>query len=614
MASLLYTDFENKIRPYIDLIDSMRDLGLAQDLPLPVIAVIGDQSSGKSSVLEMLSEVALPRGTGIVTRCPLELKLKNAENGSPWNGQLHYRDYSVTLNSPLQVEEEIKKAQEKLAGRTGLSSELISLEVESSCAPNLTLIDLPGIIRVPIGDQPQDIGLMIKNLIKSYIKKEETIILVVIACNVDIATTEALQMAQEADPKGERTLGVLTKPDLIDYNTEQDVLKIINNKMVPLQKGYMLIKCRGQHDVIGNTSLANALEKETEFFCKNIHFRPLLDKKLASFHHLSTRLTNELVVQIRKCLPCIHEKIGSRINEITKQLNKLGGAVPEDTKTRVHNLTCKILVYCEELTNLAMGDYKNEYNPELKLHHYAREKSAEWYTKLDIARIKLNENAANLAKHHDKHSKGRELPGFTKYRVFEAIIRDQIQELFEPSLEMVNEFSAKVETVCNTLACQHFNGFPVLISEIQFKIAEICLKMEREAEQMIRTNFQMEGMVYAPDEMYSYKLSEFQSLSQQRGTNPTGNSNVAVQTMVVHLQTYYQIAIDRLIQMVPMVLRYYLLQELSAQMKVELAQLSFHCKDLDALLREDDDTAEERRALKDNLDRLTKARNLLMNH
>ncbi|XP_067897304.1 interferon-induced GTP-binding protein Mx3-like [Heterodontus francisci] len=612
MACLLYTEYEEKIRPYIDLIDSLRELGLDKHIALPTIAVIGDQSSGKSSVLEMLSEVALPRGIGIVTRCPLELKLKNGEKGTPWKGQLRCRDFLVTLNSPDEVEGEVKTAQENLAGKTGISSELISLQVESCCVPNLTLIDLPGIVRVPTGNQPQDIGAKIKNLIKSYIRKEEVIILVVISCNVDIATTEALKMAQEVDPNGERTLGVLTKPDLIDYDAEKEILKIINNQMIPLQKGYMIIKCRGQHDLNANTSLASALEKEIEFFKRNIHFRPLLEKSLASFQHLSTRLTNELILQIRKCLPGIQEKTASKINEITKQLDKIGGGFPEDTKTKVHNLTRKILVYCDELINLAMGDYKKEYSSEVKLHHFAREKFTEWYKKLAAAKIELNEEAVNLVKHHEKYSKGRELPGFTKYRVFEAIIRDQIQELLEPSLEIMNEFSANVEAVFKTLARQHFNGFPALVKEIQIKITETCQKMEKEAEHMIRTNFKMEGMVYAPDEMYGYKLLEFQSLSQQKGNNFTGNSIPDVQTMVVHLQTYYQIAIDRLIQMVPMVLRYFLLQELTDQIKLELAQLFFHSQDVDALLHEDDDMAATRRALKDSLDQLTKAQTLLM--
>ncbi|XP_072441800.1 interferon-induced GTP-binding protein Mx3-like isoform X2 [Chiloscyllium punctatum] len=561
MANLLYAEYEEKVRPYIDLIDSLRKLGLNKDLPLPTIVVIGDQSSGKSSVLEMLSEVALPRGTGIVTRCPLELKMKNGTMASQWKGQLTYGDVSLTLNTPQDVEEEIKKAQKHLAGKTGISSELISLQVESPCAPNLTLIDLPGIIRVPIGNQPQDIGNMIKKLIHTYIGKEETIILVVIACNVDIATTEALKMAQEVDPNGDRTLGVLTKPDLIDRDTEKDILKIINNQMVPLRKGYMLIKCRGQHDLIANTSLANALEKEIAFFNDNVHFRPLLEKKIASFQHLSSRLTNELVLQIRKCLPAMQEKIGSKINEIVKQLDKMGGAIPEDPTTRVHNLTRRILGYCDEIITLAMGEYKKDYSIDMKLHDFARDKFAEWYKKLDGVKI-----------------------------------------------------GSKVETACNTLALQHFSSFPLLVSEIQIKIAEVCHKMERKAEEMLNINFKMEAMVYAPDEMYSYKLMEFQSRGQQKGNNSVASSNFDAQAMVIHLHTYYQIAIDRLVQMVPMVLRYYLLQELSAHMKVELAQLLFHSKDVDALIQENDETAEQRRELKNNLDRLTQARNLLMNY
>uniref|UniRef100_UPI00398F7EE9 interferon-induced GTP-binding protein Mx3-like isoform X2 n=1 Tax=Pristiophorus japonicus TaxID=55135 RepID=UPI00398F7EE9 len=609
MACPLYTEYKKKIRPYIDLIDSLRELGLDNELALPTIAVIGDQSSGKSSVLEMLSEVALPRGTGIVTRCPLELKLKNGEKGTPWKGLLCCRDTLVTLKNPDKLEEEIKTAQEKLAGKTGISSELISLQVESSCVPELTLIDLPGIIRVPVGDQPQDIGAKIKNLIKSYISKEETIILVVIACNVDIATTEALKMAQEVDPKGERTLGVLTKPDLIDRGTERDLLKIINNQIVPLQKGYMLIKCRGQQDLIANTSLANALENETKFFEQNVHYRPLLERKMASCHHLSARLTNELVVHIKKCLPDIQEKIRMKISKITKQLDKMGSA--EDTKTKVHNLTSKILVYCEELMNLAMGDYKKDFSDDVKLHDFARGKFTEWYQKLNEVKMKYNEEAIKIVEHHEKYSKGRELPGFTKYRVFEAIIRDQIQELLEPSLQMMKEFSDKVETVFNMLAIQHFSGFPVLINEVKIKIAETCQKMENQAEHMIIMNFNMEEMVYAPDAMYSYKLIEVQSLPPKKGSNSTLSSNPDVQSMVVHLQIYYQIAIDRLIQMVPMVLRYFLLQELSVQTKLELTQLLFQSPDMDALLHEADDVAEKRRALKDSLDRLTNARNLL---
>ncbi|XP_008065278.1 interferon-induced GTP-binding protein Mx2-like, partial [Carlito syrichta] len=159
--SSLFCQYEEKVRPCIDLIDSLRTLGVEQDLALPAIAVIGDQSSGKSSVLEALSGVSLPRGS----------------------------------------------AQNIMAGKgSGISHELINLEVSSPEVPDLTIIDLPGIARVAVGNQPQNIGDKIKELIMKYIKKQQTINLVVVPCNVDIATTEALRMAQEVDPEGDRTI------------------------------------------------------------------------------------------------------------------------------------------------------------------------------------------------------------------------------------------------------------------------------------------------------------------------------------------------------------------------------------------------------------------------
>ncbi|RXN28940.1 interferon-induced GTP-binding Mx-like protein [Labeo rohita] len=186
-SSGLNQHYEEKVRPCIDLVDSLRSLGVEKDLNLPAIAVIGDQSSGKSSVLEALSGVALPRGT----------------------------------------------AQIALAGKgEGISHEMITLEIQSSDVPDLTLIDLPGIARVATGNQPMDIEQQIKSLIETFIKRQETISLVVVPANIDIATTEALRMASKVDSTGQRTLGILTKPDLVDKGMEQTVVRTVNNQKI----------------------------------------------------------------------------------------------------------------------------------------------------------------------------------------------------------------------------------------------------------------------------------------------------------------------------------------------------------------------------------------------
>uniref|UniRef100_A0A8C5V8P7 MX dynamin like GTPase 1 n=1 Tax=Microcebus murinus TaxID=30608 RepID=A0A8C5V8P7_MICMU len=328
--------YEEKVRPCIDLIDSLRALGVEQDLALPAIAVIGDQSSGKSSVLEALSGVALPRGTGIVTRCPLVLKLKKLVNEDGWRGKVSYQDFEMEISDASEVEKEVSKAQNVIAGEgMGISHELISLEISSPHVPDLTLIDLPGITRVAVGNQPADIGRQIKVLIKKYINKQETINLVVVPSNVDIATTEALSMAQEVDPEGDRTIGILTKPDLVDRGTEDKVVDVVRNLVCHLKKGYMIVKCRGQQDIQDRLSLAEALQREKAFFEDHPYFRYLLEEGRATVPCLAERLTTELITHISKSLPLLENQIKESHQKITEELQKYGVDIPEDENEKM---------------------------------------------------------------------------------------------------------------------------------------------------------------------------------------------------------------------------------------------------------------------------------------
>uniref|UniRef100_G1LVJ4 Interferon-induced GTP-binding protein Mx1 n=1 Tax=Ailuropoda melanoleuca TaxID=9646 RepID=G1LVJ4_AILME len=353
----LCSQYEEKVRPCIDLIDSLRALGVEQDLALPAIAVIGDQSSGKSSVLEALSGVALPRGSGIVTRCPLVLKLKKLLNEDEWRGKVSYQDFEMEISDPSEVEVEINKAQDTIAGEgQGISHELITLEVSSPHVPDLTLIDLPGITRVAVGNQPADIGRQTKQLIRKYIFKQETINLVVVPCNVDIATTEALSMAQEVDPDGDRTIGILTKPDLVDRGTESKVVDVAQNLVCHLKKGYMIVKCRGQQDIQDQVTLAEALQKERVFFEDHPHFRVLLEEGRATVPCLADKLTSELISHICKTLPLLENQIKENHEKITEELQKYGSDVPEDEHEKMFFLIDKINAFNHDVNSLIEGE------------------------------------------------------------------------------------------------------------------------------------------------------------------------------------------------------------------------------------------------------------------
>ena len=278
----LSEQFDQKVRPFIDLIDYLRSLGLHEDVNLPRVVVIGDQSSGKSSVLEAISGVQLPRGLGIVTRCALELRMKNVKvnrlstnpvgEGELWSATLSYtppdcQEVSIGLKKPEDVCKTVEEAQDALLGKGRkniCTDRVIRLDVESTHVPDLTLIDLPGIVRVAGDDQEEDIEEQIKSLIRRYIENEEAIILCVIPCNVDIETNGALKMAREADKQRRRTLGVMTKPDLVDKGAEKNVVDNVRNNRYRLR--YTLVKCRGQKDINEGMSLQDAIADEKRFF------------------------------------------------------------------------------------------------------------------------------------------------------------------------------------------------------------------------------------------------------------------------------------------------------------------------------------------------------------
>ena len=166
--------FDASIRPKLDAIDKVRHHLTEVDIELPAIVVVGDQSSGKSSVLESLSGIGLPRGGNLVTRCPLELALRRGPTESAVLSYTDPNDGSKEISNPIQLAEipdAVNAATRHLAGdNSGLVPALISLKVTKPEAPDLTLIDLPGIVRNPIGDQPEDIEQQIRGLIHKHIE------------------------------------------------------------------------------------------------------------------------------------------------------------------------------------------------------------------------------------------------------------------------------------------------------------------------------------------------------------------------------------------------------------------------------------------------------------
>uniref|UniRef100_A0A4W3IHE0 Interferon-induced GTP-binding protein Mx-like n=1 Tax=Callorhinchus milii TaxID=7868 RepID=A0A4W3IHE0_CALMI len=603
--AVLYSLYEEKIRPCIDLIDSLRALGVDKDLSLPAIAVIGDQSSGKSSVLEALSGVSLPRGTGIVTRCPLELKLKKAKKANVWKGAISFREYSKEITNASEVEQEIRKAQNSMAGKEGISHDLISLKIESSNVPDLTLIDLPGIARVAVGNQPLDIGDQIKKMIRSFINKQETINLVVVPCNVDIATTEALKMAQEVDPSGERTVGILTKPDLVDKGTESTIVDIVQNLVVELKKGYMIVKCRGQKEINDKLTLQDAIARENRYFEEHEQFRTLLDEKKASIPHLAERLTNELVYHISKCLPNLRRDVEEKLSKTRKELKLYGNGIPTSENERLAFLIDKITEFCSQIISLVSGEDTGNHTEEMRYFPQVRHEFSAWKTFLDDKGLNFQDTLRDEIEEYDNLHRGQELPGFVNYKTFESIMKDEIFKLEEPAIQ-------KLKIIAGGCSALHFAAFSNLLRASKIKIEDYKQEQEIKAECLLRTHFRIESVVYSQDTIYSQTLTTTKDRISQENHKVIFFSmpklNASVEEMSSHLQTYYKIASNRMADQVPLIIRYYILKEFSEKLRAGMLELLQERDKITVYLYENADTKRKRESLKKQLDRLKRAR------
>ncbi|XP_056610040.1 interferon-induced GTP-binding protein Mx-like isoform X6 [Triplophysa dalaica] len=596
----LVQHYEDKVRPHIDLVDSLRELGIEKDLNLPAIAVIGDQSSGKSSVLEALSGVALPRGTGIVTRCPLVLKLKKVKNEDTWLGVLSFKDQHMELESPAEVENAVLDAQMKLAGQEGISHEVITLEIQSNNVPDLTLIDLPGIARVATGNQPKDIEKQIKDLIEKFIQKQETISLVVVPANIDIATTGAIQMASNVDPGGFRTLGVLTKPDLVDKGMEEAVVKIVKNLEIPLEKGYMIVKCRGQQDINDKLNLAEALEKERMFFKASAHFRPLLKDGKATIPRLAEKLTNELVLHITNSLPQLQEELKMKLAKTTQDLKLLGDGVPLDEHEKNNFLIKKIHQYNDALEKLNRAEDDHKVSGK-KVYTQIKKECDTWKMLLDKKTAKMSpvnlhlrtEVVDNIRVH-----RGKELPGVVDKTTFESLICEHIDELEDPALTFLKDVRDIVLSSVNTIVVQHFERFPRLLREAEYPIEDFLEEEFQKAEEKVQSQFRMEKIIYCQDSLYIRQ----QGVVQQQKVVPEISD---VQNIAWNLNAYLTITSDRLANQVPLIVLYHVDKYIS-RLQNEMYAINRRF-DADDLLKEDDEVARKRKELKERSERLKNA-------
>nr|XP_031840789.1 dynamin isoform X7 [Nomia melanderi] len=470
------TGMEQLIPIVNKLQDAFTQLGVHMQLDLPQIAVVGGQSAGKSSVLEnFVGKDFLPRGSGIVTRRPLILQLINST--TEYAEFLHCKGKKFVDFD--EVRKEIEAETDRLTGsKKGISNIPINLRVYSPNVLNLTLIDLPGLTKVPVGDQPADIEEQIKSMIFQFIRRENCLILAVTPANTDLANSDALKLAKEVDPEGVRTIGVITKLDLMDDGT--DARDILENKLLPLRRGYIGVVNRSQKDIEGRKDIKNALAAERKFFLSHPSYRHLADR--LGTPYLQRVLNQQLTNHIRDTLPALRDRLQKQLLALEKDVEQYKHYRPDDPAIKTKAMLQMIQQLQSDFERTIEGSGSAQINTmELsggaKINRLFHERFPFEIVKMEFDEKELRREIAFAI----RNIHGIRVGLFTPDMAFEAIVKKQINRLKEPSLKCVDLVVQELSNVVR-ICTDRMSRYPRLREETE----RIITTHIRQREQMCK--------------------------------------------------------------------------------------------------------------------------------
>ncbi|CAK9439781.1 uncharacterized protein LODBEIA_P38810 [Lodderomyces beijingensis] len=465
--------------------DALAPLGGGSQSPvdLPQITVVGSQSSGKSSVLEnIVGRDFLPRGTGIVTRRPLVLQLTNRraapknkqelldieanegggqkeDNPDEWGEFLHLPGKKFYNFEDIRTEI-VRETDAKTGKNLGISPVPINLRIYSPHVLTLTLVDLPGLTKVPVGDQPKDIEKQIRDMIMKFISKPNAIILSVNAANTDLANSDGLKLAREVDPEGSRTIGVLTKVDLMDQGT--DVIDILAGRVIPLRFGYVPVINRGQKDIETKKTIRQALANEANFFENHPSYRA--KAQFCGTPYLAKKLNGILLHHIKSTLPDIKMKIEHSLKKYSNELSLLG---PEMAESPASIALSMITNFTKDYTGILDGESKELSSQELS-----------GGARISFVFHEIYKNGINALDPFDQirdadirtilHNTSGSAPSlFVGTAAFTVLVKQQIKRMEEPSIRCINLiFDELVRILSQIINQPQYTRYPALKEQL----------------------------------------------------------------------------------------------------------------------------------------------------
>ncbi|KAL7206091.1 hypothetical protein ACSBR2_018910 [Camellia fascicularis] len=472
--------------------DIFAQLGSQSTIELPQVAVVGSQSSGKSSVLEALvGRDFLPRGPEICTRRPLVLQLLQTKRKPDGTDE----EYGEFLHLPgkrffdfNEIRWEIQAETEREAGENkGVSDKQIRLKIFSPNVLDITLVDLPGITKVPVGDQPSDIEARIRTMIMSYIKLPSCLILAVTPANSDLANSDALQIAGNADPDGYRTIGVITKLDIMDRGT--DARNFLLGKVIPLRLGYVGVVNRSQEDIMLNRSIKDALVAEEKFFRSRPVYSDLADR--CGVPQLAKKLNQILVQHIKTVLPGLKSRISTALVSVAKEHASCGEIT--ESKAGQGALLLNILSkYSEAFSSMIEGKSEEMSTSELsggaRIHYIFQSIFVKSLEEVDPCEDLTDDDIRTAI----QNATGPKSALFVPEVPFEVLIRRQIARLLDPSLQCARFIYDELMKMSHRCMVNELQRFPVLRKRMDEVLGNFLREGLEPSETMIGHIIEME--------------------------------------------------------------------------------------------------------------------------
>ncbi|KAK0463897.1 P-loop containing nucleoside triphosphate hydrolase protein [Desarmillaria tabescens] len=383
------THYAAKTKDLLGLVNQLHSLGAQRDLDLPRIAVIGNQSAGKSSVVEAISGINVPRDAGTCTRCPMECRL--ASSSKPWQCKVSIRreydkngerldDISETpfggiitdksavepllrraqlsvLNPMIPLDrildstpEELTKWSQESQDVQPFSRNVVCVDLSGPELTDLSFIDLPGLIQ----NAENNVVSLVEDLVVSHIKGN-CLILVTLPMTDDIENQKAVQLARTQDPRGRRTIGVLTKPDMLTAGSTKALhlwLDVIEGRRHPLTHGYYCTRQPDDKDREESITPEQARAKEKLFFETTLPWSKCTQKKRFGTDNLIDTLSRLLIQVINETLPVIRSEAMEALEECRTELTTIPTAINEEPATYMLKL---VTSFSTEVQSLVRG-------------------------------------------------------------------------------------------------------------------------------------------------------------------------------------------------------------------------------------------------------------------